>query len=66
MAESYYSMISREFEKASRPIRAKYRRAKYWAKKAIGATDVFGGAANRMGEATEFKKPAPNYGKKGK
>jgi hypothetical protein len=66
MPESYYSMVSREFEQATRPIRAKYRRAKYWLGKAAAATDVYSQAANRMGEAAEQKRPAPNYGAKKK
>lgn len=66
MPESYYNMIAREFEQASRPIRAKYRRAKYWLGRAVTSTDIFSQAANRMGEAAERKRPAPNYGPKKK
>jgi hypothetical protein len=62
MANSYYSMISREVEKATRPLRAKARRYK----NAFSQFGVFGEAAARMGSAATLKKSAPNYGRKKK
>lgn len=58
----FYDELFRAAERKTRPIRAEARRIK----SAFSQFDIFGQASKIMGQSTEAKKGAPNYGRKRK